>query len=57
MQAPAYFKELMAGLLKDFSFTIAYLDDIIIFSRTAEHLNHIKQCFQKIMECTLIDET
>ena len=32
MQAPAYFQELMKGVLKDFSFTIAYMDDIIIFS-------------------------
>ena len=31
-QAPAYFQELMTGILKDFNFTIAYLDDIIIFS-------------------------
>ena len=29
-QAPAYFQELMTGILKDFNFTIAYLDDIII---------------------------
>ena len=43
-QAPAYFQELMTGILKDFKFAIAYLDDIIIFSRTAEeHLGHIKQ--------------
>ena len=35
-QAPAYFQELMTGILKDFSFTITYLDDVIIFSRTAE---------------------
>ena len=35
-QAPAYFKELMAGVLKDFTFTIAYLDDKMIFSKTAE---------------------
>ena len=34
MQAPTYFQELMTGILKDFSFTIAYLDDIIIFSKT-----------------------
>ena len=41
-QAPAYFQELMAGILKDFSFTIAYLDDILIFSKTPqEHLSHI----------------
>ena len=38
-QAPAYFQELMAGILKDFNFAIAYLDDIIIFSKTPqEHL-------------------
>ena len=43
-QAPAYFQELMIGILKDFSFTIAHLDYIIIFSITAEeHLLHIKQ--------------
>ena len=41
-QAPAYFQELMTGILKDFPFTIAYLDDIIIFSKTPkEHLSHI----------------
>ena len=33
-QAPAYFQELMTGILKDFSFAIAYLDDIIIFNKT-----------------------
>ena len=43
MQAQAYFQEHMTGVLKDFSFTITYLDDIIFFSRTAEeHLSHIK---------------
>ena len=47
MQAPAYIQELMTGVLKDFSFIIAYLDDIIIFSRMAEeYLNHIKQVFK-----------
>ena len=34
-QAPAYFQELMTGILKDFNFAIAYFDDIIIFSETA----------------------
>ena len=49
VQAPAYFQECMTGLLKDLSFAIAYLDDIIIFSRTIEeHLNHIKQVFEKL---------
>ena len=33
VQALAYFQELMTGILKDFPFTIAYLDDIIIFSK------------------------
>ena len=38
-QAPAYFQELITGILKDFPFTIAYLNDIIIFSKTPqEHL-------------------
>ena len=35
-QAPAYFQELMTRILKDFNFAIAYLDDIIIFSKTPE---------------------
>ena len=39
-QAPAYFQELMTGVLKVHMFAITYLDDIIIFSRTAEeHLS------------------
>ena len=49
VQAPAYFQKLMTGVLKDFSFTITYLDDSIIFSRMAEeHLSHIKQVFEKL---------
>ena len=43
-QAPAYFQELMTGILKNFNFAIAYIDDIIIFSKTVEEqLDHIKQ--------------
>ena len=53
-QAPANFQELMTGILKDFNFTIAYLDDIIIFSRTAEeHLSHIKKVFEKLWSAKL----
>ena len=53
-QAPAYFQELMIGILKDFNFAIAYLDDIIIFSTTAEeHLSHIKQVFKKLCNAQL----
>ena len=48
-QAPAYFQELMTRILKDFDFTIAYLDDIIIFSRIAEkHLSNIRKVFEKL---------
>ena len=47
-QAPAYFQELMTRIVKDFNFAIAYLDDIIIFSRTAEEcLDHFRQVFEK----------
>ena len=42
-QAPAYFQKLMTSILKDFNFAIAYLDNIIIFSKTPEeHLSHIR---------------
>ena len=47
--APAYFQELMTGILKDFDVAITYLDNIIILSRTAEeHLSHIKKVFKKL---------
>ena len=53
-QAPAYFQELMTRILKDFNFTIAYLDDIIIFSKTAEeHLSHIRKVFEKLKSAKL----
>ena len=53
-QTPAYFHELMTSALKDFPFTIAYLDDIIIFSRTAEeHFDHIRQVFKKLQNAQL----
>ena len=34
-QAPAYFQELMTGILKDFNFAIEFLDGIIIFSKNS----------------------
>ena len=44
----------MTRILKDFNFTIAYLDDIIIFSRTAEeHLSHIRKVFEKLRSAKL----
>ena len=46
-QAPPYFQELMTGILKEFSCTIAYLDDIIIMSKTPQvHLSHIRKVFR-----------
>ena len=53
-QAPEYFQELMTGILKDFPFAIAYLDDIIIFSKTPqEHLSHICMVFEKLRTANL----
>ena len=53
-QAPAYFQELMTSILKDFPFAIAYLDDIIIFSKTPqEHLSHIHMVFEKLKSANL----
>ena len=53
-QAPAYFQELMTGILKDFPFAIAYLNDIIIFSKTPqEHLSHICMVFKNLKSANL----
>ena len=53
-QTPSYFQELMMGILKDFPFAIAYLDDIIIFSKTPqEHLSHICLVFEKLKATNL----
>ena len=53
-QAPAYFQELMTGVLKDLPFAMAYLDDIIIYSSTPEeHLQYIKAVFKKLHHAKL----
>ena len=53
-QAPAYFQELMTGVLKDLPFAMAYLDNIIIYSSTPEeHLQHIKTVFKKLCHARL----
>ena len=53
-QAPAYFQELMTGVLKDLPFAMAYLDDITIYSSTPEeHLQHIKTVFEKLHHAKL----
>ena len=54
-QAPAYFQQLISVLLQSCSdFAMAYLDDIIIFSKNEkEHLKHIEIIFQKLKEAGL----
>ena len=54
-QAPVYFQQLIFMVLQGCSdFTMAYLDDIIIFSKNeAEHLKRIKIIFQKLKEAGL----
>ena len=49
-QAPAYFQQLISVVLQGCSdFAMAYLDDIIIFSKDeTEHLQHIEVIFQKL---------
>ena len=54
VQSPAYFQELMTGILRDFPFAIACLDDIIIFSKTPpEHLSHICMVSGKLKSANL----
>ena len=53
-QAPAFFKNLMNKVLNGLHFTMAYLDDIIIVSETAEqHLTHIKIVLHRLKEAGL----
>ena len=54
-QALTYFQALISEVLKDLSnFAIAYLDDIIIFSKTKEeHLQHLEVIFQRLCEAGL----
>ena len=44
----------MNKVLKDLPFAIAYLDDIIIYSKTAEdHLDHLQQIFHILWSAKL----
>ena len=54
-QAPVYFQQLISMVLQGCSdFAMAYLDDIIIFSKNEEeHLKHIEIIFQKLKETGL----
>ena len=53
-QAPAYLQNLMNKVLNGLSFTLAYLDDVIIFSGTAEqHLKHIQIVLTRLNHANL----
>ena len=43
----------MTGILKGLSFAIAYLDDIIIFSKTPQDLSHIRKVSEKLRSAKL----
>ena len=51
VQAPAYFQNLMTKVLNGLNFTLAYLDDVIIFSETDEqHLKHIQSVLTRLKQ-------
>ena len=53
-QAPAHFQKLINEVLTDCNFTMGYLDDIIIFSKTGEeHLEHLESIFNRLREAGL----
>ena len=53
-QAPAYFQALINKVLKGLhKIAVAYLDDIIIFSKNEEHLKHLRIIFQRLKEAGL----
>ena len=53
-QAPVYFQALINKVLKGLhKFAVTYLDDIIIFSKNEEHLEHLRIIFQRLKEASL----
>ena len=53
-QAPTYFQNLMNKVLNGLHFTLAYLDDVIIFSESAEqHLKYIQIVLTRIKQAKL----
>ena len=49
VQAPTHFQKLINEVLTDCNFTMGYLDDIIIFSKTEEeHLEHLEIIFSQL---------
>ena len=53
-QAPAYFQNLMNRVLNGLHFTLAYLDDVTIFSETEEqHPKHIQIILTRLKQANL----
>ena len=53
-QAPTYYQNLMDKVLNGLHFTLAYLDDVIIFSESDEqHLEHIQVVLTKLNQAKL----
>ena len=53
-QAPAYFQNLINKVLNRLQFTLTYLDNVIIFSESAEqHLKHIQIVLTKLKQVKL----
>ena len=53
-QAPTYFQNLMNKVLNGLNFTLAYLDDVIIFSGSAkQHLKHIQITSTRLKQAKL----
>ena len=53
-QAPSYFQKLMNKVLNGLNFAFVYLDDIIIFSTTAEeHMKHIQIVIDRLKAAQL----
>ena len=53
-QAPVHFQKFINEVLADCNFTMRYLDDIIIFSKTEkEHLEHLEIIFNRLHEAGL----
>ena len=54
VQAPSYFQKLMKKVLNGLKFAFAYLDDIIIFSTTAEeHMKYIQIVIDRLKAAQL----
>ena len=53
-QAPSYFQQLINQVLQGLDFTIAYLDDIVIFSNNeVEYLQHLETVFKRLQDADL----